>query len=91
MKINDFEWDEGNVLHLELKHGITSQETEEVFALMPVFKKTRKGNYAAFGRTRAGRLLVVIFGVKPDEYARVITAWDMKKSERRYYKKQIQE
>ncbi|HDL64846.1 MAG TPA: BrnT family toxin [Proteobacteria bacterium] len=91
MKIKDFEWDEGNVLHLELKHGITPQETEEVIACMPLFRRTRKGHYSAFGRTRAGRLLVVIFGVKPDGYARVITAWDMKKGERRYYKKQIGE
>ena len=90
MKIKGFEWDEGNVLHLELKHGIIPQEAEEVFALSPLVKKTRKRHYAAFGRTRAGRLLIVIFGVNSDNYARIITAWDMKKSERQYYKRQTQ-
>ena len=91
MEIKNFEWDEGNILHLELKHGITSQEAEEVFAESPLFKRTKKGQYAAFGRTRAGRLLVVIFGMRPGRSARVITAWDMKKSEKGYYIKQKQE
>lgn len=89
MKINTFDWDEANVLHIALKNGITSQEAEEVFAISPLFKRTRKGHYAAFGRTAAGRFLVVVFEIKSSKYARVITAWDMNKSERRYYHRQI--
>jgi uncharacterized DUF497 family protein len=85
MKIRGFEWDEGNVLHLELKHGITPQEAEEVFAISPLFKKTRKGHYAVFGRTKSGRLLVVVFETKSNQFARVIAARDMERAERRYY------
>ena len=43
MKILDFEWDEGNTLHLQLGHGIEPQEAEEVFAARPLFKRTKKG------------------------------------------------
>jgi hypothetical protein len=35
LRINDFEWDEGNALHLQLGHGIVPEETEEVFANNP--------------------------------------------------------
>ena len=33
MKIAGFEWDEGNVLHIELGHGIITEEAEEVFVV----------------------------------------------------------
>ena len=38
MRISDFEWDEGNALHLELGHGIERQEVEEVFVNKPLFR-----------------------------------------------------
>jgi hypothetical protein len=30
LQISEFEWDEGNVLHFELGHGIEPEEAEEV-------------------------------------------------------------
>ena len=87
MRISDFEWDEGNALHLELGHGITTDEAEEVFLNRPLFRKTRKGHYAVFGFTGAGRYLVVIFEVKPKNIVRIITGWDMKPAEIRYYQR----
>ena len=33
LRISDFEWDEGNALHLQLEHGIEPDEAEEVFAV----------------------------------------------------------
>jgi uncharacterized DUF497 family protein len=88
MRISDFEWDDGNVLHLALRHGIEPEEAEEVLSLSPVVRKTKHGHYAAFGRTEAGRLLVVIFESKPAGVVRVITGWDMKSSEQQYYRRQ---
>ena len=85
MHIEDFEWDDGNILHLELGHGIQPEEAEEVFAIAPLFRKTKLGHYAAFGRTNSGRLLVVVFMQRSKGVIRVITGWDMKSSERRYY------
>lgn len=89
MKISGFEWDEGNALHIELRHGILPEEAEEVFAVRPLFRKTKRGHYLAMGPTIDGRYLTVVFELKKDRIVRVITGWDMKNAEKRYYRKQI--
>lgn len=89
MRISEFEWDDGNTLHLALGHGIEAEEAEEVFAEAPLYRKTKRGHYAAFGPTSAGRLLVVIFEVKGSGCVRVITGWDMDRAERRYYQRHM--
>ena len=88
MKIVEFEWDEGNVVHLELGHGIEPEEAEEVFAVRPLFRRTKRGHYAAMGPTAEGRYMVVIFELKENSVARVITGWDMDRTEIRYWNKQ---
>ena len=85
MRITGFEWDDGNVLHLALGHGIEPEEAEEVLAVAPLFRKTKLGHYVAFGRAFSGRLLVVVFEKKDKGLVRVITGWDMNASERNYY------
>lgn len=87
MHINNFEWDEGNSLHLQLGHGIEPEEAEDVFAIKPLFRRTKKGHYVVFGPTAEGRYLSIIFDLKPKGLARPITGWDMSKTEIRYYKK----
>jgi len=89
LRISDFEWDEGNALHLELGHGIKPQEVEEVFVNKPLSRRTKKGHYAAFGPTSAGRYLGIVFGSKGKGIIRPITGWDMKRAEIQYYKKNI--
>ncbi len=86
LRIGDIEWDAGNVLHLELNHGIRPEEAEDVFAGEPRVRKTKKGHYKAFGRTSAGRLLVIVFEMKPKQTARPITGWDMDSAEAGYYR-----
>ncbi|MEK7668745.1 MAG: BrnT family toxin [Gemmatimonadota bacterium] len=88
MRISGFEWDDGNVLHFTLGHGIEPEEAEEVFAVAPCFRRTRRGHYAAFGPTAAGRLLVIVFAIGPRGVVRAITGWDMDTAERRYYRRQ---
>lgn len=85
MRISEFEWDDGNVLHLTLGHGIEPEEAEEVFAVSPIFRRTKRGHYAAFGQSDSGRLLVIVFESKGKGCIRVITGWDMDNAERRYY------
>ena len=85
MHVRDFEWDDGNLLHVALKHGVEPEEAEEVLALAPLIRRTKRGHYAAFGRTSSGRLLVIVFEKKEEGLVRVITGWDMSDSERRYY------
>ncbi|MDA2928768.1 BrnT family toxin [Acidobacteria bacterium AH-259-O06] len=87
MRISGFEWDDGNILHLALGHGIEPEEAEEVFAVAPLFRRTKRGHYAAFGRSLSGRLLVIVFKRKAKGLVRVITGWDMDAAERRYYQR----
>ena len=87
MRITDLEWDEGNILHLALGHGIEAEEAEEVFSVKPLFRKTRLGHYAVFGPTQSGRLLVIVFERKSAGAVRPITGWDMDTAERRYYQR----
>ena len=87
LKISDFEWDEGNTLHSELGHGITPEEAEEAFANRPLYRRTKKKHYVAFGPTSAGRYLAIVFDWRLKGIARVITGWDMKRAEIQYYKK----
>jgi len=71
--IKNFEWDENNVLHFRLGHGIEPAEAEEVLIVMPIVRKTKKGHYTALGRTMDGRYLVVVFEMKSKGIARPIT------------------
>jgi uncharacterized DUF497 family protein len=91
MRISEFEWDDGNVLHLALGHGIEPEEAEEVFAERPFYRKSKHSHYAVFGPTSGGRLLVLVFEVIAVGLVRVITGWDMGQAERRYYERQMRE
>ena len=87
LRIRDFQWDEHNVVHLELGHGITAEEAEEVFAVKPLFRKTRKGHFVVLGPTIHGRYLSIVFELLDHAIARVITGWDMDSAEKRYWRK----
>ena len=88
LRLTDFEWDEWNSQHIELRHGISPEEAEEVFAVGPLFRKTKRGHYVAMGPTLGGRYLTVIFEIKHGGIARIITGWDMNDREKRYYLRQ---
>ena len=90
MIIRDFEWDEVNVSHIELRHGITPEEVEEVFAQRYVLLKAKYGRYNALGRTLSGRYLSVIFEYKRGGIVRVITARDMTRKEIRYFRRRLE-
>lgn len=86
MPISGFEWDDGNVLHIE-RHHFTPEEVEEVFASDHKVRKTRQGLYLAFGETLDGRLAFVVFRRLPKGLIRVVTARDMEDRERRLYRR----
>ena len=87
MRIREFEWDDGNVVHIELGHGIRPEEVEEVFAINPLFRNTKRGHYTVMGPTLDGRYLTVVFELKLGGIARVITGCDMSRAERGYWRK----
>ncbi|MEW6173831.1 MAG: BrnT family toxin [Bacillota bacterium] len=93
--IRDFEWDpeeqpNGNVQHI-MKHNVSPEEVEEIFGFPEevLIRKTCQGYRLAYGRTVAGRYLLVVFILKKRGFARVITARDMNQAERRHYRSQI--
>ena len=72
MRIDDFEYDEGNSLQIQLGHGIAPEEVEEVFAYRPFSRKTKKGHHVALGPTLEGRFITVVFELKQKGVARPI-------------------
>ena len=84
MNVAGFEWDNGNIPHIE-RHQFSADEVEEVFAGDYKVRRLREGRYAALGPTLDGRLAFVVFLRLPGGHIRVITARDMSASERRQY------
>lgn len=87
MQIKEFDWDETNISHIELRHSIDPEEVEEIFAQKYVLLRAKYGRYNALGYTFSGRLLSIIFEYRGKGIARVITARDMTKKEMRYFKR----
>lgn len=91
MKIAGFIWLEGIVEKLAIKHHVTTDEVEQVFAARPGIKRINKGLfrsedvYRALGQTEAGRYLVVFFIYKQTGEALILSARDMDRKERKSY------
>lgn len=86
-----FQWDEGNSEKNVTKHGVTVQESEELFASIPFVtaedtqhSTVTEKRYQGLGQTRAGRKLFVSFTIR-DYKVRVISIRDMKRKERQAY------
>ncbi|NOX61452.1 MAG: BrnT family toxin [Chloroflexi bacterium] len=86
-----FQWDEGNRDKNWLKHRVTNSEAEQVF--FDPHKRLAKDvahsnddeiRYILLGKTRAGRLLFVVFTIRRNQI-RVISARDMNRRERPLY------
>jgi uncharacterized DUF497 family protein len=85
-------WKEEIIEKLHVKHNIVTDEVEEVLFGKPLIRFWEKGKvagdnlYIAYGQTDAGRYLVVFFIQKDGNVAFPISARDMTRSERRYYR-----
>ena len=86
MAISGFEWDDGNVSHIE-RHQFTPEEVEEVFVGVYKTRRTRQKLYIALGETLDGRLAFVVFRRFSKGMIRVITARDMEDAERRMFRR----
>ena len=93
MWITDIIWKERYVEKLESKHGVTTEEVEEVLRSKSVVRKVARGRvrgqhvYAAMAQIGSGRYLMVFFINKKHGVALPISARDMDASERKYYGK----
>jgi uncharacterized DUF497 family protein len=86
-----FEWDEGNRDKNLLKHNVSTSEVEEVFfdadkklATDVAHSTENEIRLILLGETRLGRRLFIVFTVR-DRNVRVISARDMKRTERPLY------
>lgn len=87
MHIYAFDWDQKNDGHIA-KHGVAIFEVEEAILFdKPFYQRSREGKYVAYATTEEGRFLFIVFVIKGRGRIRVITARDMSKKEKRYYKK----
>lgn len=84
-----FDWDDGN-REKNLKHRVHAWECEQLFFNEPLIvlddpkHSIAEDRHAAFGRTDAGRRLVVVYTMRKEK-VRVISARDMNKRERQFY------
>ena len=91
MKITGLIWYDAVVEKLGRKHNVQQDEVREVFSKRPLFRFVEKGHYpgenvyAALGRTKAGRYLIIFFVHKKDRHALILSARDMTRTERRRY------
>jgi uncharacterized protein len=83
LRIREFEWDEANENHID-RHAVWPEEAEQVCLEPRRILRGRKGRYAAFGQTEAGRYLMVIFIRKHKGIVRIITARDLDEREKRW-------
>ncbi len=89
-KFTGFEWDKNNRDKNLANHNVENWECEQIFFNDPLIilddpkHSITEKRFAAFGRTDASRLLVVIFTMR-SKLIRVISARDMNRKERNFY------
>jgi len=88
VKIEIISWDEQTVDHIS-NHSVSPEEVEEVLfndADTPLILRGKEGKYLAYGRTRGGRLLLVVWASRYRK-TKIITARDMTKREKQFYRR----
>ena len=89
--LDGFDWDAANVAHI-LRHRVTPSEVEEAVVLphliVPGRAVAEERRWQLFGKTAAGRFLVVVFTI-PRKLFRTVTSYPMNAAERKKYGSQI--
>lgn len=94
MYLYEIIWKDRFVDKIAEKHGVATDEVEEVLFSEPHVRFAEKGRvkgenlYVAYGQTTSGRHLLVFFILKRETAALPISARDMTEAERRYYHEQ---
>jgi len=89
-KLAGFEWDQKNIDKNLIKYNVENWECEQIFFNDPLIVlddpkySIAENRLAAFGKTDAGRLLVVIFTIR-SRLIRVISTRKMNRKERKFY------
>ena len=95
LRIEGFDWDEGNSRKSAEKHDVSQAEAEQIFFNDPLLivedisHSIREIRWHALGHTDVGRLLHVSFTLRGDgRLIRVISARSMHRKERLRYEKE---
>lgn len=90
-KIEGFEWDAGNLEHIQ-KHNVNYRECEEAFFNKPLVINEDEAHsqgekrFRVYGKTNRGRLIFMIFTIRNNK-VRVISCRDQNKKERKEFQK----
>ncbi|MBI1788541.1 MAG: BrnT family toxin [Acidobacteria bacterium] len=90
-RLPGFEGEVHNVGHIAL-HGVLAEDVEEAARRRHIIAPAAAGSekrWKLFGRTAAGRYLVVVFTVRRKRF-RTVTAYTMNQAERRVYAPEIE-
>jgi uncharacterized DUF497 family protein len=96
MQLHEIIWKDRFADKIEVKHGISTNEVEEILFGKPHVRRAQKGRakgedlYTAYGQTTGGRYLIIFFIRKEQAAALPISARDMTASERSYYERQAE-
>jgi hypothetical protein len=79
-----FIWDAENRAHIA-RHGVTPAEFEQAYATRGILRQALAGERRkiAFGATRAGRILVIVYTMRRGR-VRAITAYESRKARREW-------
>ena len=87
MSIVELVWDDANRRHIA-RHGVSPEEAEEAVTIDPldagIQQHEGEPRILCFGRTKAGRLLTVVYAERGGK-VRIVTAYEMTKSQQRLY------
>lgn len=89
-KLEEFDWDGGNIHKNWIKHGVDNKECEEIFAdeNMKIFNDPKHSQveerFAIFGKSANGRLLTAVFTIRNNKI-RIISARAQERQERKIY------
>jgi len=92
MKIKDIDVSDEVADKIARKHNVSVEQVYEVFWNeydRPLVRRSDQvpGAYLAYGRTEAGRYLLVAFSLGAGGRAKILTARDMTRAERRLYER----
>ncbi len=94
-QVEGFDWDRGNIEKNWKSHRVSYLECEEVFLNQPLVVQEddvhsgAENRYFALGKTNDDRHLFIVFTIR-NKKARVISARDMNRKERRGYLEEIE-
>ena len=88
MKIERISWDQETADHIS-NHSVSPEKVEEMLfnnVTSPIIMRGKEGKYLAYGKTNGGRLLLVVWAARYRK-TKIITARDMSKKEKQFYKR----